>query len=87
MSYSPSIIDPTDEVLDLSIFMQSSSWRRIDFTDIKKDDRILAIRMYNGVRMFYEGVAFKKDKRKDTWVNSLGEPLVSSLDVHIFRAV
>lgn len=85
MNYRPSIIDPSGETLKLSEFLRDSEWTRVNFSDLGRGDRVLVFRMYNGVRTITEGVLRKFDTKTDTWENSLGAPLVSILDVHIFR--
>lgn len=86
MSFFPKIIDPLDPILDLGDFIDEDRWSRIEYKDIEPEDRVLCVRIASGIRTISEAVVTRYDESLGAWVNGLGSPVVSILDIHIFRA-
>lgn len=86
VSYFPKFLGPEDKTLDLEEFIQSRYWHKIEFSDISAGDRILIVRVANGTRMVVESVVSEHDYGKGAWLNSLGTPVVSIFDHHVFRS-
>lgn len=86
MSYFPKFLGPDDDSLDLVDFIQTRYWTKVDFQEISPGDRVLIVRIANGLRMTSESVVTELDYGKGAWLNSLGTPVVSIFDHHIFRS-
>lgn len=86
VNYFPKFLGPEDKTLDLEEFIQSRYWHKIDFSDISAGDRILIVRVANGTRMIVESVVAELDYGRSAWLNSLGTPVVSIFDHHVFRS-
>lgn len=81
MKFLPSSVE-TMTTFDV---LPDGEWFRVQLEDIRPNDRILVVRMSSGVRTISESVVSHFDYSTSTWRNSMGSPVLSTLDTNVFR--